>query len=236
MPFNEYKFDGVLGLSLSGMSHGEPYNLLSRFAGEKVLQSGIFSVFLSDSDAEVSEVTFGAVKPEHMASEVFWADVTGTTGYWEVTIEDIALDDEKKKLCEGCRVAVDTGTSLLAGPSDIVAQINKVLQVDRSCKNFNSLPTLGFVISGKVLHLYPEDYVEKMNGNCKMALMEVDMPPPLGPIFIFGIPLLQRYYTVYDVEKKRVGFAVAKHAGKDPEVFTSIGGGTQMPHRKDHHH
>ena len=34
------------------------------------------SLFLSDSDAETSEITFGDIKKEHMASELFWVPVT----------------------------------------------------------------------------------------------------------------------------------------------------------------
>merc|ERR1719326_1647709 len=104
-----------------------------------MLKSSIFSVFLSDSDAESSEITFGEVKDDHMASEIVWAPVTHTSGYWEVVVDDIALNDKKQKLCESCRVAVDTGTSLLAGPSDIVAELKDRLNVLPDCQNFDKL-------------------------------------------------------------------------------------------------
>merc|ERR1719240_1872736 len=119
-PFDDYKFDGVLGLARRGMSHGLVFNLLEQLAAERDLQSNVFSVFLSDSDLEDSEITFGDMRKDHMASEIFWAPVTGTSGYWEVVIDDIALNDKKTGLCEQCRVAVDTGTSLLAGPSSVI--------------------------------------------------------------------------------------------------------------------
>jgi cathepsin E len=221
-PFNNYMFDGVLGLSRSGMSHGPGYNLLNQLAAEDTLQSSVFSVFLSDSNAEDSEITFGDTKTEHMASELVWAPVKQVSGYWEVVIDDMAINDVKKGVCRQCRVAVDTGTSLLAGPSDIVDQLKAMLNVKSDCSNFEMLPTLGFVISGKVLHLHPSDYIDrdaKQRSDCKLSLMDLDMPPPLGPIFVFGIPFLQRYYTVYDMSRSRVGFAVAKHSGETPELL-----------------
>jgi hypothetical protein len=227
-PFDDYKFDGVLGLARRGMSHGVVFNLLEQLASEQNLQSNVFSVFLSDSDAEDSEITFGDIKKEHMASEIFWAPVTGASGYWEVVIDDIAIDNVKTDICKKCRVAVDTGTSLLAGPGDVVHKLNSLLDVHSNCGNYDSLPTLGFVLNSKVLHLYPADYIERDGGTCKLSLMDLDMPPPLGPIFVFGIPLLQRYYTVYDVEKSRVGFAVAKHKGEVAEVLVSLGGGEEV--------
>ena len=69
-----------------------------------MLRQPLFSVFLSDSDEEKSEITFGAIKEEmrsfrevelccvslhddlvqeHMASELYWVDVVGDAGYWQ---------------------------------------------------------------------------------------------------------------------------------------------------------
>jgi hypothetical protein len=215
MPFSSFAFDGVLGLALDTLAQSSDFSLLQNLAG---LKKPLFSVFLSDSDKEVSEVTFGQWKTEHMADDdIFWVDVTGEVGYWEVHIEDITLDNTRQQICEDCKVAVDTGTSMLAGPSELVNKLNDLIDVNIRCENYDSLPKLGFVIGGRVLNLLPSDYVEKSDrGRCSMSLMSLDVPPPNGPLFIFGIPFLQKYYTVYDNAEKRVGFALAKHVGGQP--------------------
>lgn len=48
---------------------------------------------------------------------------------------------------------------------------------------------------------------------CQPSLLPVPTAPPLkkGKVFIFGEPVLKRYYTAFDWEKLRVGFAVANH-------------------------
>lgn len=220
-PFADFAFDGVLGLSLDVLAQGASFSLMQRLVSLHQLMHPLFSVFLSDSDAETSEITFGDIKEDHMASELFWVKVTGTSGYWEVNIDDIVIGHEKQSLCRDCRVAVDTGTSQLAGPTDIVMELSRRLNVRPDCSNFKVLPDLGFIIGGRILTLAPRDYVDK-GSRCDVSLMELDVPPPKGPLFVFGIPFLQRYYTVYDHQNQRVGFAVARHVGEVPEVLLSV--------------
>lgn len=191
---------------------------------DNLLAEPIFSVFLSDSSSETSEVTFGQVKHEHMASELFWVPVTRSSGYWEVQIEDITIDQTRQKLCEDCHVAVDTGTSQLAGPSEIVAELQAKLNVAEDCSNYHSLPKLGFVIGEHIMNLEPKDYVDNAGNICQVSLMALDVPPPKGPLFVFGIPFLQKFFTVYDHKNSRVGFAVAKHSGHgaDPAILMAV--------------
>mmetsp|Transcript_54395 Transcript_54395/g.100055 ORF Transcript_54395/g.100055 Transcript_54395/m.100055 type:complete len:431 (-) Transcript_54395:137-1429(-) len=223
-PFASFSFDGVLGLALDSMAQSKEFSLMNRMVSSEMLKEGIFSVFLSDSDAEDSEITFGAAVEEHMASELFWVPVTHPSGYWEVRIDDITFNNTPKHLCEDCRVAVDTGTSQLAGPSDIVEKLRDMLNVASDCSNFHQLPKLGFVIGSQVLNLSPTDYINKDSFSCALSLMALDVPPPKGPLFVFGIPFLQKFFTVYDYTNNKVGFAVAKHVGKEPEALVSLGG------------
>lgn len=227
-PFASFAFDGVLGLALESMAQAPMFSMISRLAHGSKLSLPLFSVFMSDSDRENSEITFGEIKEEHMASEIFWVNVTRPSGYWEVQIDDIALDNMPQTLCEDCRVAVDTGTSELAGPSEVVGRLSELLNVAEDCSNYKSLPNLGFVIGGYILNLAPRDYVDKTGhlwnkgSYCTVSLMSLDVPPPNGPLFVFGIPFLQKYYTVYDQQTSQVGFAVARHAGKQPEALVEV--------------
>merc|ERR1719502_2205889 len=118
------------------MSQGSEFNLMDRLVKADALKRPQFSVFLSDSDSEDSEITFGEAKDSHMASELFWAPISRPTGYWQVQIKDITLNDKKQGLCANCQVAVDTGTSQLAGPSDVVEEITQKLGVKHDCSNF----------------------------------------------------------------------------------------------------
>merc|ERR1719201_3035147 len=214
-PFKSFAFDGVLGLGLLSMSQGEDFNLMHRMGLKRSLRQSLFSVFLSDSDAEHSEVTFGEVKQDHLASSIFWVDVSRDSGYWEVQMEDVTLDNHPQELCTNCNVAVDTGTSELAGPSDVMDKLAQKLNVLVDCSNFDQLPKLGFIIGRHILNLEPHDYVDNDGQRCDVSLMPLDVPPPKGPLFVFGIPFLQKFYTVYDEANRQVGFGVAKHKNID---------------------
>jgi hypothetical protein len=214
-PFSLVPFDGIFGLSLPQMSEGKHFNIFDDMVDAKVLKKNIFSVFFGAGDAEESEISFGEFKHERMASDIFYAPVS-TPGYWQVAMEDVTVANVRQGLCNGtggCQVAVDTGTSLLAGPTDIINTLIDRLNVNDDCSNYAKLPNLGFVVRGRALNLKAEDYVDKSSDGCSVALMTLDIPPPKGPLFIFGDPFLRKYYTVYDRDELRVGFALAKHPG-----------------------
>eukprot|EP00439_Symbiodinium_sp_Y106_P083741 s835_g24.t1 len=191
-PFGSFNFDGVLGLALSGMTQGPNFSLMNRMEAAGNLKHALFSVFLSDSDDEDSEITFGDIKEERMVGQMFWVPVSRHTGYWQVQMEDIAFNNERQSLCSDCQVAVDTGTSMLAGPSHVIDALTSRLKVRHDCSNYDDLPDLGFIVSGHVMNLKPAEYVDNSGGYCSLSLMSLDVPPPNGPLFIFGDPFLRK--------------------------------------------
>lgn len=235
-PFGSFNFDGVLGLALSGMTQGPNFSLMNRMEAAGNLKHALFSVFLSDSDDEDSEITFGDIKQERMVGQMFWVPVSRHTGYWQVQMEDIAFNNERQSLCSDCQVAVDTGTSMLAGPSHVIDALTARLKVRHDCSNYDDLPDLGFIVSGHVMNLKPAEYVDNSGGYCSLSLMSLDVPPPNGPLFIFGDPFLRKFYSAYDRHSERVGFAVARHIGipdeKSQALLVSLNGAGEVSRGK----
>jgi len=223
-PFQDIPFDGIMGLGFADLSMGKGFNIIDDLSAGGQLPGGQITFYLTDGGD--SEVTFGGYKAEYMASDIVWAPVRKPS-YWQVVIDDITFDNKPKNLCaDGCEVAVDTGTSMLAGPTDLVDKLSKMLGAKEDCSNFNSLPKLGFQIGDKVLNLKPDDYMDSTGSECSFSLMSLDVPPPKGPLFIFGDPFLRRFVTSFDRTGPRVGFAVAKHSDDNTpasELISHVG-------------
>lgn len=213
-PFGHAPFDGIMGLGLSKLSEGDSFNVFGRMVNTSAVKSSLFSVFLGLTEDEGSEITFGEYKTQHMASDLVWAPVNNqSTGFWQVALDDVAVQNKRLHLCHGnCSVIIDTGTSLLAGPPDIINALIDKLDVATDCSNYHTLPDIGFVIGNRTMNLSPEDYVDR-NGtkDCGVSLMTQEASNGDGPLFILGDPFLRKYYTVYNQEKMEVGFALAKH-------------------------
>lgn len=58
---------------------------------------------------------------------------------------------------------------------------------------------------------------------CQPTMMPIDMPAPIGPkLFIWGEPVLRKFYTVYDLAEKKIGFGIAAHRSHDMQSSSSV--------------
>ena len=128
----------------------------------------------------------------------------------------------------GCRAVVDSGTSLLAVPSAVFPELFEGLRSSGECSSQGA--RLQLELQGLTLELSGEDLGREAVGSsavwggrqvsCKPQLMVTDLQPPLGPkLFILGEPVLKKFYSVYDAERKRIGFGLAKHRYEEEEWF-----------------
>jgi len=216
-PFSLVPFDGILGLALPQMSEGDSFNLVDCMIKQKVLKENLFSVFFGATDEEPSEISFGEYKPERFTGEIVWAPVT-MAGYWQVAMDDIMLANEHQGICSGkhkCQVAVDTGTSLLAGPTTDVEAIAKAVGAKAIVAGEYTIdcdataPDIVFTLGGKDYHLALQDYIIENEGECLFGMMSIDIPAPAGPLWILGDVFMRKYYVKFDVGNEQIGIATA---------------------------
>jgi saccharopepsin len=118
----------------------------------------------------------------------------------------VAFGEDEMEL-ENTGAAIDTGTSLIALPSDIAEIINTQIGAKKSwtgqytldCSKVPGLPALTFYFGDQAFEIESTDYVLNAGGSCISAFTPMDIPPPLGPIWIIGDSFLRKWYTIYDV-------------------------------------
>ena len=62
----------------------------------------------------------------------------------------------------GCKIVVDTGTSMLVAPSAAVAELARHIRVAPDCSNLDALPPIAYLIGGHRFELSPADYVSEV--------------------------------------------------------------------------
>ncbi|PWN35147.1 Asp-domain-containing protein [Meira miltonrushii] len=211
------KFDGILGLAYDTISvNGIPPPLYS-MVDQKLIDEPVVSFYLGRSEEDGGEATFGGVDESKFDGKITYAPVR-RKGYWETDLNKIRLGDDDMEL-ENTGAAIDTGTSLIALPTDISEIINKEIGATKGwqgtysvdCSKIPSMPDLTLTIDNKDYKLSAKAYILQTGENsCLSAFTGLDIPPPMGPIWIVGDVFLRKYYTVYDLGKNAVGFAKAK--------------------------
>ncbi|KAI7732243.1 hypothetical protein M8C21_005371 [Ambrosia artemisiifolia] len=120
------KFDGIFGLGFKEISVGGLQPVWYNMIEQGLVKEQVFSFWLNrnEADEEGGELVFGGVDPEHFIGEHSYVPVT-KKGYWQFDMGDFFIGNQSTGFCEGgCAAIVDSGTSLLAGPTTIVAEIN----------------------------------------------------------------------------------------------------------------
>lgn len=164
---------------------------------------------------------------------------------WSVSLRNVRMQrlgsfTDTKLGCydnTGCSVLIDSGTSLLAVPKDVLTKIQDLMvRLDANCSRLHELPNLVFELGGGLLSLPPDAYLAEVKGEvphklanlvrladvtkeahsdkddkaakCKVLLMESYMDSTDGPVWVFGMPFFRRYYTTFEVGTNHASRAI----------------------------
>lgn len=133
------------------------------------------------------------------------------SGFWLAALKNVMLGNVSLGCTGGCGAVVDSGTSLLGVPKAADKIIRKELSKLRlNCNDISALPPLHFELGGQRLSLPPDAYLGMIVGTgvstllegvsrpgCQPVSMPVTINSTLGETWIFGMPFLRAYYTVF---------------------------------------
>ncbi|KAH7887707.1 aspartic peptidase domain-containing protein [Phlebopus sp. FC_14] len=207
------KFDGILGLAYNTISVNAIVPPFYNMIDQGLLDDPVFSFRLGSSEEDGGEAVFGGIDKSAYTGKIEYVPVR-RKAYWEVELEKVSFGDEELEL-ESTGAAIDTGTSLIALPTDIAEMLNTQIGAHRSwngqyqldCSKVPSLPDLSFYFNGKAYPLKGSDYVLNVQGTCISSFTGLDINLPGGALWIIGDVFLRRYFTVYDLGRDAVGFA-----------------------------
>lgn len=97
---------------------------------------------------------------------VYWIPLMATD-YWRISLDSIFVGSNLALLNKTVSAILDTGTSLIAGPSSLIQSINAQIGAQTyvagweslDCSTLPNLPTIYFSIGGHNFSMAPDDYV-----------------------------------------------------------------------------
>ncbi|KAG2068253.1 acid protease [Suillus decipiens] len=227
--------DGVLGIGPTSLSLGALPNSLRQMIPDiaDFLQSryyigravvGMFFRPTSANPHDNGELLIGGTDPG-MYDFIIYADVTAvapSSQYWGIDQrityagEDI-LVQTAGVVDSGCTflyLASDAYERYRAATGGILNPANGLLQI--SLQQYDQLHDLQFHMRGRIYKLVPNAQIwpRSLNYNINGGLNDIflivkalETPTGAGKDFVLGYVFLQRFFTVFDSDKRRVGFA-----------------------------
>ncbi|XP_057539717.1 aspartic proteinase-like isoform X2 [Amaranthus tricolor] len=135
------KFDGIFGLGFKEISVGNATPVWYNMVDQGLVKYKVFSFWLNrDLEGEVGgELVFGGVDEKHFKGMHTYVPLT-KKGYWQFNMGDFLIGDYSTSFCaDGCAAIVDSGTSLITGPTAVITEINHAIgaegAVSHECKD-----------------------------------------------------------------------------------------------------
>ncbi|XP_065260141.1 pepsin A-2/A-3-like [Emys orbicularis] len=204
-------FDGILGLAFPSIASSGATPVFDNMMNEGLVSQDLFSVYLSSDDQSGSFVMFGGIDSSYYSGNLNWIPLSAET-YWQITMDSITMNGETIACSGGCQAIIDTGTSLLAGPSTGISNIESYIgasdgTVRISCSAMSSLPNIVFTINGIEFPVPPSAYIIDNSGSCSPGFEDIDVPTSSGELWILGDIFIRQYYVVFDRSNNQVGLA-----------------------------
>lgn len=196
---------GILGLAYGTIS----INKLPTFVDSSDLSDKSFAFYMH-LNPEKSFMTIPGYEESAMNGNFQFHNVVEER-YWSLKLTGLAQGD--KKIDAGNYLAViDSGTSVMVGPTSLVDQLTEGIEVAEDCSNLSELPDITFQIDNIDYVLAPKDYVLEIDDSgdkaCMLAFMGQEFPEGFH-YFILGDSFMRRYYSFFDKNNNRVGFVEA---------------------------
>ncbi|XP_069495855.1 pepsin A-like [Ambystoma mexicanum] len=205
--FSQMPFDGILGVAYPSIASDGATPVFDNMWSQGLLSQDLFSVYLSANEASGSVVIFGGYETSYYSGAMNWIPLS-SQGYWQITVDSVTMNGNVIACNGGCQAIVDTGTSLIAGSSSGVANIQNAVGAYQdsngeyvvNCNSVGSLPDMVFNINGVQYPVPASAYINQNYCTLNVQQTPVDL-------WILGDVFIREYYVVFDRTNNYVGLA-----------------------------
>ncbi|MBN3303112.1 PEPA protein, partial [Amia calva] len=228
------KFDGILGLAFPSIASGGATPVFDNMMKQDLVSQDLFSFYLTPHGQPGSTLTFGGIDTSYFTGQINWVPLTSES-YWQIKVDNMRMNGQVVACAQGCPAIVDTGTSLIAGPSGDISSIQKTLNYYMNCQDVASMPDFVISINGVDYTLPASAYLiiftqhrhltaalyfslflslsvsllyhSQRGQQCSSGFQPMFIP--MGDLWILGDVFIRQYYSIFDRANNMVGLAKA---------------------------
>jgi len=205
------KFDGICGMGWDSISVDGVQTPVQALVASGEMPEPVFGFYIGDN--KDGELTIGGVNSNYFTGDFTYIPLKDKS-YWEIALGGVKLNGNSVD-SETVNAIVDSGTSLLAGPTKVANAIARTLGATSILGKEFIVPcttqfTIAFTLGGQDYELNQQEATIPDDPLCLLGLMPIDIPAPRGPLWILGDVFMRKYYTKFDIGQERLGFALTK--------------------------
>ena len=215
-PIAAGQFDGIFGLGHDTVAINNIPPPFYNMIDQGLVEKPVFSFYIGEASRSTDSVwILGGIDENAYEGELTMLPLRRKV-FWKVQLDAITFGEQIAQI-EGIGAILDTGTSLIAIPTNFAELLNNQIGARQAknglynvdCAKRSTLPDLTFTLSGHNFSISAYDYILEINSSCISCFQGLDTNENLGPLFILGDAFLRRWYSVYDLEGDTIGLAMA---------------------------
>ncbi|KAH9839410.1 acid protease [Rhodofomes roseus] len=210
--FESDPIDGILGMGYQTLaSLGQP-PFVNQAKTQGSIKNAVFGMKLSKVG---SELYLGGTDTSQYSGQIEYHPVTGS-GFWQIPNATALVDG--KTANSGFQTIIDSGTTIMYGPTDAVASFYKsvpgasIFDEQNGYYQFpcDSVPTVAFSWGGNAWTISPDNFnlghADPTSSSCIGALAGQDLG--LGSdVWLLGDSFMKNVYSAFSFDQNSVGFA-----------------------------
>ena len=239
-------FDGIFGLAYRSIASDQITPWLDNAVAQGLLPKAMFSFYLSNTPAGgTGRLILGDPDPNYYQGDITWHSLepleTGGPAdfYYNIVFDGIDVDSTSIPLsCQyqgTCHAIVDSGTSLIVGPAEDIANIQNTLNINPDCSNLDDQPDLVFNIGGVKYTVPPRFYVVKQVDWWGQEQCVAGLSQGGEDFWIFGDAFMRAFYVIFDKTDSKVGLATLAESLNSPQNLRIYPPARHHKHHHKHH-